>query len=815
MLKHQDILNELTLEEKAALCDGANFWYLKSVERLGLPGIMVSDGPHGLRKQAPDNQNVGFANSVPAVCFPTACTTACSWDPDLLYEMGEALGDTCLSEKVSVLLGPGINMKRSPLCGRNFEYFSEDPYLAGEIATAFVEGVQSKGVGTSLKHFAGNNQETRRFTVDSVIDERALREIYLAAFEKVIKKAKPWTVMCAYNRLNGTYCSENKYLLNDILRDEWGYDGLVVSDWGAVNNRTDGVPAGNDLEMPSSAGINTKKIIAAVEDGSLSEEDLDKRVDNIVELIIKGRDNLKGYHRADKDEQHALARRIASESMVLLKNDDSILPLKSGAKITVIGEMAVSPRYQGNGSSLINAFKIDNALDCLLDEGFDVKYVKGYSKKKDVVDPALMHEAVSAANDAETVIIFAGLTEDYEAEGYDRKTMNLPRSQNELIKAVSAVNDKVIVVLAGGAPVTIPWLGGVKALLHSGLGGEAGAGAVADILSGKVNPSGKLAETYPICNNCTPCRRNFPGNRTSVEYRESIFIGYRYYETAKKKVRFPFGYGLSYTEFEYSDLKLDKKEMDDSEILAVSFRIKNVGEKDGAEIAQVYVSDKESTVFRPAKELKAFKKVFLKAGEEKEITLELDKRSFAYYNINIADWHVETGEFIISVGASVEDIKLTDTVKVNSTAPDVSIPDYRQTAPDYYSAKVADIDKEQFEAVLGHEVPTPNSIGKDATLDLSNCIEDADGKKWGRRINGAIDFMSSHMNSEAAALYTASAKQMPIKNIVYMSNGVVNEEMAEGILKILNDDKPGKGAKMLAKGMFSTVKNAAKFLKSI
>ncbi|MCL2507669.1 MAG: glycoside hydrolase family 3 C-terminal domain-containing protein [Oscillospiraceae bacterium] len=815
MLRNKEIIEQLTLEEKAGLCDGLDYWHLKAVERHALPSIMICDGPHGLRKQNPNkSKDAGFMKSVPAVCFPLACVTACSWDPGLLYEMGQALGDKCLAEKVSVILGPGVNIKRSPLCGRNFEYFSEDPLLAGEIGAALINGIQSKGVGTSMKHFAANNQETRRMTVSSVVDERALREIYLTAFETAVKKAKPWTIMNAYNRLNGTYCSENEYLQTDILRKEWGFDGVVVSDWGAANNRVDGVKAGNDLEMPSSFGMNSVKIVDAVRSGELSEDVLDERVDKLIDLILKGKENLQGYYHIDEEAQHQLARKVAGQSMVLLKNDEKILPIAKGKRIAVIGEMAVSPRYQGAGSSKINPTKMDCALDCLLDEGYDVIYAKGYDKKTDKVDQKLMYEAVSAAASVDVAILFVGLTEDFEAEGFDRSSMNMPENHNELVKAVAAANPNTVVVLSGGAPVSMPWLDGAKAVLNSYLSGQAGAAAVADILSGRVNPSGKLAETYAVCNSSTPCRNFFPGHPAAVEYRESIYVGYRYYEKAQKKVRFPFGFGLSYTAFEYSDLKLDKSSMNDSEELTVSFTVKNTGDVDGAEIAQVYVADKESTIFRPVKELKGFRKVFLKAGEEKAISVTLDKRAFAYYNINIADWHVETGEFDILVGASSEDIRLSGTVMVESTAPDAIVPDYRESAPDYYTADITEVDKAQFEQVLGFGLPDYDAIS--GTLGYTNNLEDAASGKWGGRINRGVNFMIRHISSgQSAEFAKAIALQTPVKNFVSMSAGLFDEKMADGLLLVLNDDDPLKGAGKIVGGIPRMIVNLPGFLKKI
>lgn len=814
MLKHPDIVGKMTLEEKAALCDGADYWHLKSVERLGLPQIMVCDGPHGLRKQDAEHKNgIGLGNSVPATCFPTACTTACSWDPALLREMGEALGERCLAEDVSVLLGPGVNMKRSPLCGRNFEYFSEDPVLAGEMAAALIEGLQSKGVGASLKHFAANSQETRRMTVSSVVDERALREIYLAAFERAVKKSRPWTVMNAYNRLNGVYCSENEWLQTQVLRREWGFDGVVVSDWGAVNNRVEGLRAGNDLEMPSSAGANARRIEQAVRDGQLDEAILDMRVDALVDLILRADANRQSGVTVDEKAQHALARKVAGQSMVLLQNEDGILPVTKTQKLAVIGEMAVKPRYQGAGSSLIRPTKLDNALECLRRDGYDVLFARGYHGIGDKADTEMLNEAVRTAARADVAIVFVGLTDEYESEGFDRTHMRMPASHNTLVRAVAEANPNTVVVLAGGSPVSIPWAGKVKAILNSYLGGQAGAAAVADILTGRVNPSGKLAETYPTCEHASPCAEWFPGNPATVEYRESIYIGYRYYEKAGKPVRFPFGHGLSYTQFRYSDLKLDRHEMEDKERLTLSFCVKNIGERDGAEVAQVYVADKESTIFRPVKELKAFKKVFLKAGEEKRITMILGKRAFAYYNVPHSTWHVESGAFDILVGASSADIRLRDTVQVQSTQPEIPVPDYRESAPDYYTASVQHISAAQFEALLGHPLPASDKGGE--PLGMTSNIEDAQNTKWGGRIYRTVTTITKAVDKGNSGLAESVATQLPIRNFVSMSGGLFSEDMADGFIQILNDDKPLQGVGKIAKGVPHMVKNLGSLLKQL
>lgn len=664
------LVSQMTLEEKAGLCSGLDAWNLKSIERLGIPSIMVSDGPHGLRKEDWKSKP-GHYSSVPATCFPTAVGLASSWNRELVEKVGAALGEECQAEGISVLLGPGANIKRSPLCGRNFEYFSEDPYLSSEMAASHIKGVQSRGVGTSLKHFAANNQEHRRMSVDAVIDERTLREIYLASFEDAVKKAKPWTIMCSYNRVNGEFASENKYLLTDILRDEWGFDGIVVSDWGAVNERVPGLKAGLDLEMPSSHGTGDRKIVDAVRNGSLPEEVLDKAVERILNLIFKAVDNRKENASYDRKAHHQLAREVAAECMVLLKNKDGILPLKKKGTIAVIGEFAKRPRYQGGGSSHVNPTMLDDVYEEIrkaAGNDANVIYSQGYSLEKDETDETLLNEAKKAAIEADVAVIFAGLPEHYESEGYDRQHMKMPESHCTLIEEVAKVQPNVVVVLSNGSPVEMPWIDKAKAVLEAYLGGQAMGGAVADLLFGDANPSGKLAETFTEELSHNPSFLNFPGEGDRVEYREGIFVGYRYYDMKNIKPLFPFGYGLSYTTFEYSDLKISKEDINDTETVRVSVKVKNTGGIAGKEIVQLYVRDVESSVIRPEKELKGFEKVELKPGEEKTVVFELDKRAFAYYNTDTRDWHVETGEFEILIGKSSRDIVLRDKIFVNSSA---------------------------------------------------------------------------------------------------------------------------------------------------
>ncbi len=812
-MKHQELLNKLTLEEKASLCSGKDFWSLRGIPRLGIPEITVTDGPHGLRKKDPDSKQSSLSGSVPATCFPTAVTTACSWDEDLLYKMGEALAEECIAEKVSVILGPGVNIKRSPLCGRNFEYFSEDPLLAGKMAAALIKGIQSKNVGSSLKHFAANSQEKKRMLIDSVVDERALREVYLTAFEIAVKEAQPWTVMNAYNKLNGTYCSDNGYLQNKILRDEWGFEGLVVSDWGAVNDRVAGIINGNDLEMPSSNGLNDAKICKAVREGRMKPESLDTCADRVLDLILKSKQALADTCY-DKNAHHKLAREVGANSLVLLKNEDNTLPLKKDKSIAIIGEMARCPRYQGAGSSIINPTKLDDAFDALLEKGYKLNFAPGYNKKKDEVNEIMLKDACIVAQRADAVVLFIGLTEESESEGFDRSHLNMPACHVKLLEEVLKVNENVTVVLYGGSPVVLPHLDKIKAVVNGYLGGQACGGALADLLSGDVNFSGKLAETYPLCIEDTPCNSIYPATGLTAEHRESIFIGYRYYDSVNKDVLFPFGYGLSYTEFSYSDLKLSSDSIKDTDELVVSFKVKNTGAVDGAEIAQLYVKDVESTIFRPEKELRGFKKVFLKAGEEKTVELTLSKRAFAYYNVNISDWHVESGEFEILVGASSRDIRLNGSVKVESTV-DAVIPDYRETAPCYYNGKMNEASAKEFEAVLGRKLP-PSVRSAREPLTILNSLGDAADTKWGKVIISLISkALSGFSNDNSVKMLETMVLDVPIRSFITMSAGVFNEEMAKGLLMILNGEKPGYGLGKILTGLAGALKNIPTLLKSI
>jgi beta-glucosidase len=744
----KSLISQMTLEEKASLCSGLDNWHTKPIERLGIPSIKMSDGPHGLRKEVPNQRN-----SVPSTCFPTAVTTASSWDRELIKQLGQALAKECQAEEVDIILGPAINIKRSPLCGRNFEYFSEDPYLSSQLATAYIQAVQSMGVGTSLKHYAANNQEYRRFTIDETIDERTLREIYLSNFEGAVKEGKPWTVMCSYNRVNGILASENKYLLTEILKEEWGFEGFVVSDWGAVDERVEGIKAGLDLEMPSSYGIGDQKIIEAVKIGKLDEKELDQTVERLLKIIFKAIDNRKRGTTYDKQAHHKLARKIAGESMVLLKNQDNILPLKKEGTIAIIGAFAKKPRYQGGGSSHVNPTKLDNALEeieKLVQGKAKIIYEEGYNLDNDEMNQELIDKAKEAAKKSNVAIIFAGLPDRYESEGYDRKHMKMPENHNKLIEEISKVQPNTIVVLSNGAPVEIPWIDKVKGLLESYLGGQAGGGAVADILFGEVNPSGKLAETFPKKLSHNPSYLNFPGEGNKVEYREGVFVGYRYYDKKEIEPLFPFGYGLSYTTFEYTDIIVDKKEITDKETIEVKVKVKNTGKVKGKEIVQLYVRDVESKVNRPEKELKGFEKIELAPGEEKTVTFKLDKRSFAYYNTEIRDWYVESGEFEILVGKSSKEIELKETVKVNSTVTIKKKYDRNSLIRDLL------------------EDPETEKIIIDLIDSILEKIKEPGKEK--EEVNDVIKWIMD----------------MPLRGLVSFSKGYFTDEMLQKLLEVLN-----------------------------
>lgn len=661
----KELVSKMTLEEKASLCSGLDFWNTKGIERLGIPSVMVSDGPHGLRKQEEAADHLGMNESIKAVCFPAGCAVAASFDRETAKLLGETLGTECQAENISTILGPAMNIKRSPLCGRNFEYYSEDPLVSSEMASAYIQGVQSRHVGTSPKHFLANNQEFHRMTSDSVMDERTLREIYMASFEGMVKQAKPWTIMNSYNKLNGTYLCENKEMLTDVLRKEWGFDGYVMTDWGAMNERVQSLLAGCNLEMPSSGGSTDREIVAAVKNRTLEEAVLDRSCEEFLEIISRYIENRDTDAVFNLEKDHAAAQKIEEESIVLLKNEDKILPLKEGCKAAFIGKYAAKPRYQGGGSSHINSFKVESAWEAVKDNG-SVIYAQGYDDREDVTDEELLTEAVKAAKQAEAAVIFAGLPDNFESEGYDRKHLRMPKCQNRLIEEISAVQPNTIVILHNGAPVEMPWIDKVKAVLEVYLGGQAVGSAAVNILYGKTNPSGRLPETFPLRLEDTPCYLFYGGENDRSEYREGVFVGYRYYTSKNMPVLFPFGYGLSYTDFTYTNLQISHAKIQDNETLTVKVDVTNTGNCKGKEVIQLYISAKEGQVIRPVRELRAFKKISLNPGETKTVVLELDGRAFSYWNTEIHDWYMEPGSYEIQIGKSAQEILLKKEVQVRT-----------------------------------------------------------------------------------------------------------------------------------------------------
>lgn len=755
--KIRELIAQMTLEEKAGLLSGEDFWHTKGVERLGVPKSMVSDGPHGLRKQDEQVDHLGINDSIKAVCFPAASATAASFDPDMIEKMGEALGDACQHEKLSVLLGPAVNIKRSPLCGRNFEYFSEDPYLTGVMATALIKGIQSKNVGTSIKHFALNSQEHRRMSSSSDCDERTIREIYFPAFEMAVKEAQPWTVMCSYNRINGTFASENPWLLTDVLRKEWGFEGYVMSDWGAVSDRVAGVAAGLDLEMPASGGINDRKVVEAVKAGKLDEKLVDLCCERILNIVFRYVENAKPETPWDKEAQHLQAAEVAADCMVLLKNEDGILPLNKEDDIAFIGEFAEKPRFQGGGSSHINCFKTTGAVEAA--KGLKVTYARGYDVAADDAPADMIAEAATAAKKAKVAVVFAGLPDAYESEGYDRTHMRMPESQNKLIEAVAEANPNTVVVLHNGSPVEMPWIGKVKGVLEAYLGGQAVGLAEVKVLFGDVNPSGHLPESFPIKLEDNPSYLFYGGEPAGTEYREGIFVGYRYYDKKKMDVLFPFGYGLSYTTFEYSGLKLSADKIKDTDTVTATVTVKNTGTRAGKTVAQVYVGDVEGYVnaIRPVRELKAFKKIELQPGESKEVSFTLCKRAFATWRSEIHDWFVESGEFSIEVGDSSACLPLKATVTVEST----------QKLPAHYDMNsiVMDLMKDP----KAKEVIAPLISGAAAIF--------GDGEGGSEAANEAV----------TEEMSMAMMQYMPLRSMLGFSNGAVTGEMIDEMLRKMNE----------------------------
>ncbi len=744
-------VSQMTLEEKASLCSGKGFWHLKGIDRVGFPSIMVSDGPHGLRKQVDSGDHLGLNDSISAVCFPTAAGLACSFDRDLMHLLGEALGEECQAEDVAVLLGPAVNIKRSPLCGRNFEYFSEDPYLSGELAAAYIGGVQSKNVGVSIKHYAANNQEHRRMSVNALVDECTLREIYLTAFEIAVKKAKPWTVMCSYNKVNGTYASENKKLLTDILRDEWGFDGFTVTDWGACNDHVAGVMAGLDLEMPSTSDANDKLLVKAVRDGRVPESAVDQAAERIVSIVGRYVENRDSNAVFDRGVHHHLARRIARESMVLLKNEENLLPIRGSKKVAFIGKFAEEPRFQGGGSSHIHASEVLSAMQAVRSVHSGVAYAQGYSTKEDMISPELIAQAVQTAKEADIAVLFLGLPDAFESEGYDRTHMRLPDCQSKLLEAVLNVQPRSVVVLHNGSPVEMPWADKVPAILEAYLGGQAVGGAVVDVLFGAANPCGKLAESFPLKLEDNPSYLYFPGDKDTVEYREGVYVGYRHYDTKRMDVRFPFGHGLSYTTFAYSNLRLSTERLQDGEALQVSVDVANAGSAAGKETVQLYVAGAHKGISRPEKELRQFSKVSLNPGETKTVIMMLDRRAFAYYEASLPGWHVENGAYRILVGASSRDIRLEGNVEVTG-AP---------ALPCRFT----------MDSTLGDVMDVPQGkVFVDQIMQGMQALTQASGE-------------GSALSSEMVA---AMLRDMPLHTIASFSGGRMDRDTLQGMIRALN-----------------------------
>ncbi len=802
--KIKELVSQMTLEEKASLCSGKDFWTTKTVSRLGIGSFVMSDGPHGLRKENEDDDNVGMKSSFPATAFPPAVSLAATWNEELAKEVGDALGKQCLDQKVDILLGPGVNIKRSPLCGRNFEYFSEDPYLAGKLGSAYIEGVQQNGVGTSLKHFCANNNEHLRMTISSIVDERALREIYLPAFEMCSKK-QPYTVMASYNKINGVYATDNVRLLDGVLRKEWGYDGLVVSDWNATNDRVAGIRAGMDLEMPASGGKNDALIVEAVKKGTLEEAALDKVVTRILKLLYKCEDARKKDYKADYDAAHDLARRVAEESIILLKNDENLLPADENNDLLVIGALAKHSRYQGSGSSRINPYKLVSFTDCLEARDKKYDYAEGYTLKGNGHDEGLYAEAINKAKNFDgTIVCFIGLTDNYESEGYDRSHLALPAAHDKLVNALKGLGKDVVFVLSGGSPVLMPWLKNTSTLINAYLPGEAGGEAIYDVIFGKVNPSGKLAETYPLAENDSLASKYFPMGPINVEYRESIYVGYRYYDAAKKDVTFPFGYGLSYTTFEYSDLKCSQDK--------VSFTVTNTGKFDGAEVCQLYISDKNPVVFKAPKELKGFKKVFLKAGESAKVTLELDMRSFAFYNTTMNKWYAPKGQYGILIGSSSRDIKLEGVVDVdfNDVQP---IPDYATICPQYYDIENAEtIDDSQFHHLYGKSI-APNVAPKRGEFNYNTTIGDFSCCLIGKIIIKVAPKLIKSQVPDAdmttMIMLTQGMKAMPLRGLTGITSGLIDTRLIDGMLLWGNKHRLRGLIKMIG-GIFGSIYNINK-----
>ena len=770
-MKHADIIKTLDLEQKCALLSGGTVFTTRALPGKGIPAITLSDGPNGVRKQAGAADHLGLNPSLPATCFPPSATVACSWDTALAEEIGEALGEEAAAQEVAVLLGPGLNIKRSPLCGRNFEYFSEDPYLSGKMAAGYVRGIQKNGISACPKHFAVNSQELRRMASDSIVDERTLRELYLTGFEMVVKEAHPKSIMSSYNLINGTYANENRHLLMDILREDWGFDGMVVTDWGGSNDHALGVKNGSALEMPCPGNDSIRELMAAVQSGKISESDVDARLDEVLELVFTTHDAVEQSPRTfDADAHHALARRAAAESIVLLKNDGHLLPLTAGESVAVIGDFAETPRYQGAGSSAVNSIKVDSLLEHLDASGLkSVGFATGFDRQGKP-DAAKKAEAVALAKQANVVLLCLGLDEIKESEGIDRADMELAANQLELLDAISAVNPNVVVLLSAGASLETPWLKNCRALVYGALGGQAGAGAMLDVLTGKLCPSGKLAETWANAYTETPAKDNFAGDGRTVEYREGLYVGYRYYQTAGVPVAFPFGYGLSYTTFAYSDLKASAG--------GVTLTVKNTGSCAGAETIQLYVAKPDAKIFRPAQELKGFAKVQLAPGESKTVTIPLDDKAFRYWNVQTNQWEIEGGNYELWVGASCEDIRLKATVLVNGTGAENPVAELALVH--YQTGDVTHVTDKEFAALLGHAIPE-DKIRIDRNMTLGELNHGRSPLGW--LVWAVLTFLLNRsIRNGKPDLNILFQYNMPLRALAKMTNGAVSMGMVDGIV---------------------------------
>ena len=769
-MKNTEIIAKLNLEQKCALLSGAGTFTTRGYQKAGVPSITLSDGPNGVRKQAGAADHLGLNPSVPATCFPTAATVACSWDPALGEEIGRAMGEEAAAQEVSVLLGPGLNTKRSPLCGRNFEYFSEDPYLSGKMAAAYVRGIQSEGIAACPKHFAANSQELRRMASDSVLDERTLRELYLTGFEIVVKESAPKTIMSSYNLVNGTYANENAHLLQEILRGDWGFSGAVVTDWGGSNDHALGVKNGSTLEMPAPGGDAVRELLAAVQSGKITEADVDARLDELLTLVFDTSAAVQKHSRSfDADAHHALARRAAAESTVLLQND-GILPLAADTKVAILGDFAETPRYQGAGSSAVNSIKVDTVLENLAQSGLQVLGFASGFDRHGRADAAKEAEAVALAKQADVAVLFLGLDEIKESEGLDRTDMKLADNQIALLKAVQQANPNTVVVLNAGSSLETPWLTHCRAVVYGALGGQAGAGAVLDVLTGKLNPCGKLAETWANRYEDTPAKDNFAGAGRTVQYREGLYVGYRYYQTAGVPVAFPFGHGLSYTSFAYSDLTVSAD--------GVTLTVTNTSTREGAEIVQLYVAKPDARIFRPAQELKGFAKVHLQPGESQTVTIPLDDKAFRYWNTQTNRWEVEGGQYELRVGASSADIRLTAAVDIAGTdAPD---PYAGKTLPHYKTGSVQNVPDAEWETLLGHAIPQDKiKIDRNMTLGELNQSRSPLGWLIWAVLTALLNASYKKGKTDLNILFQYN---MPLRALAKMTGGAISMGMVDGIV---------------------------------